>query len=65
MEVLILPKQYTYLLGEILNSGVTSSFTFKPKLTRLLHPLPIFLVVILFAKLSLITIQLLRNSRKK
>ena len=65
MEVLVLTKQYTYLLGEILNSGVTSSFAFKPKITRLLHPLPIFSVVIMLAKLSLVIMPLLRNPRKK
>ena len=65
MEVLILTNQYTYLLREILNSGVTSSIAFKPKITRPLHPSPIFPVTVLLVKLSLVIVLLLRNSCKK
>ena len=62
MEVLILSNLYTYLLGAMLNSGVTSSFTFKPKNTRLLYPSPIFPVAVLLTNLNFIIVPLQLNS---
>ena len=65
MEVLILSTLHTYLLGAMLNSGVTSSFTFKPKITRLLYPSPIFPVAVLLTNLNFTIVPLYRNSRKE
>ena len=65
MEVLILSNRYTYLLGAMLNSGVMSSFTFKPKVTRLLYPSPIFPIAVLLTNLNFIIVPLHRKSCKE
>ena len=65
MEVLTLSNQYTYFLGAMLNSGVTLSFTFKLKVTRLLHPSPIFPVAVLLTNLSFIIMPLHQSSHKE
>ena len=66
MEVLILTKQYTYLLREILNSGFKTNFAFKQKIIiKLLYPLPMFPVAVLLANLNLIIMPLLQDSCKE
>ena len=64
MEVLILTKQYTYLLREILNSGVTSNFALNQKSPDQCALHLYFQSLFLLTKLNLIIVPLLWDSRK-
>ena len=49
----------------MLNSGVASSFIVKPKITKLLHPSPIFPVTVLLAHLKFIIMPFMLEFMQK